>query len=101
MLKCFPLAFLLGTSMAQAAGNGPQLPDGPGKATTQKVCSGCHAAEIVMGRHETRDGWEQIVGKMVSNGANGTDEEFNEVIDYLAAHFPKKSDAKPGGDGAR
>jgi cytochrome c5 len=81
--------------LAAAAPDGPQLPDGPGKATTQKICSGCHAAEIVMGRHETRDGWEQIVGKMVSNGANGTDDEFNEVIDYLATHF-KKDETKPG-----
>jgi competence protein ComEA len=88
----------LAAGVLQVAGNGPQLPDGPGKATTQKICSGCHAAEIVIGRHETKDGWEQIVGKMVSNGANGTDDEFNEVIDYLAAHFPKKSEEKAGGE---
>lgn len=90
------IAFYLGSCGIQAA-EGPQLPDGPGKATTQKICSGCHAAEIVMGRHETHEGWEQIVGKMVSNGANGTDDEFNEVIDYLAKNFPKQSDAKPSG----
>jgi competence protein ComEA len=90
------LAFCLATSIAQASANGPQLPDGPGKATTQKLCSGCHAAEIVIGRHETRNGWEQIVGKMVANGANGTDDEFNEVIDYLVAHFAKKSEKASG-----
>jgi hypothetical protein len=90
----FSLALPLATAMAQAASNSPQLPDGPGKATTQKICSGCHAAEIVIGRHETKDGWEQIVAKMVDHGANGTDDEFNEVIDYLAAHFPKKMESK-------
>ncbi len=82
--------FLVGT--AQAATAGPQLPEGPGKEAVQRICSGCHAPEIVMGRHETKDGWEQIVGSMVEKGANGTDDEFNQIIDYLAAHFPKKSD---------
>lgn len=43
-----------------------------------------------MGRHETKDGWEQIVSDMANKGANGTDDEFNQVIDYLAANFPKK-----------
>ncbi len=91
---CFSLVLPLTAGAAQAGSNSPQLPDGPGKATTQKICSGCHAAEIVIGRHETKDAWEQIVAKMVDHGANGTDDEFNEVIDYLAAHFPKKMESK-------
>ncbi|HEY6987092.1 MAG TPA: cytochrome c [Bryobacteraceae bacterium] len=76
--------------------SGAQLPEGPGKATTQKICSGCHAAEIVIGRHETREGWEQIVANMVDKGANGTDDEFNTIIDYLAANFPKNSEKTTG-----
>ena len=96
----FSLACCFGSSIAQTKDGAAQLPDGPGKATTLKICSGCHPAEIVIGRHETRDGWEQIVSRMVSNGANGTDDEFNQVIDYLAAHFPK-SEAKPSGSAQR
>ncbi|HEX4770034.1 MAG TPA: cytochrome c [Bryobacteraceae bacterium] len=72
-----------------------QLPEGPGKAITQKICSGCHAAEIVLGHRDTKEGWEQIVSNMVDKGANGTDEEFNIIIDYLATYLPKKSAAKP------
>jgi len=26
---------------------------------------------------------------MAADGAQGTDAEFNEIVDYLAAHFPK------------
>lgn len=62
----------------------------------QKICSGCHAPEIVLGRHETRDGWEQIVSDMVNKGANGTDDEFDQIINYLATNFPKKGDANSG-----
>jgi mono/diheme cytochrome c family protein len=67
-----------------------QLPDGAGKETTQKVCGGCHAPEIVMGKHLSKEGWAQLVSDMVNKGANGTDDEFNQIIDYLAAHFPEK-----------
>lgn len=67
-----------------------QLPDGPGKAEVQRICSGCHPPEIVLGHRDTKEGWAVIVSNMVDKGANGTDAEFNKIIDYLAAHFPKK-----------
>jgi cytochrome c5 len=73
-----------------------RLPEGAGKATMQKICSGCHAPEIVIGRHETKDGWERIVSDMVDKGANGTDDEFNTIIDYLAANFPKTKAGEKG-----
>jgi quinoprotein glucose dehydrogenase len=82
--------FVLAGATAFAAS---QLPEGPGRATTQKVCSGCHAAEIVLGHRDTKEGWEQIVSNMVEKGANGTDAEFNAIIDYLATYLPKKSDS--------
>ncbi len=67
-----------------------QLPDGPGKVTTQRICGGCHAPEIVIGKHLTKEGWEQLVSSMVEKGATGTDDEFNQIIDYLATNFPKQ-----------
>jgi cytochrome c5 len=88
-------ALLLASGTAPAKAKALQLPEGPGKATMQKICSGCHAPEIVLGRHETKEGWEQIVSSMVDKGANGTDDEFNTIIDYLAANFQKKADSKP------
>lgn len=51
--------------------------------------------EIVLGRRDTKQGWAQLVSDMVDKGANGTDAEFNTIIDYLAKHFPK--DSKPAG----
>ena len=68
-----------------------KLPDGPGKATTVKVCGNCHGAEIVIGRQETPEVWGQIVTEMVERGATGTEDEFYEVIDYLAKNFSKTS----------
>ncbi len=87
-------ALWLGGMPVHVQGQALRLPDGPGKATMQKICSGCHAPEIVIGRHETKDGWERIVSDMVDKGANGTDDEFNTIIDYLAANFPKSQTAE-------
>lgn len=68
-----------------------KLPEGPGKATTQKVCGSCHGAELVLGRQEDRDAWGGVVNDMIERGAKGTDDEFYEVVDYLATNFSKTS----------
>jgi competence protein ComEA len=77
----FLLGFLAGT-LALAADK-PKLPDGPGKATLERICSSCHGPEIVLGKKLTRDGWSQIVMNMIQRGAQGTDDEFADVVDYL------------------
>jgi competence protein ComEA len=68
-----------------------KMPDGPGKETTQKICGGCHGAELVIGRQETRDAWGAIVNDMIQRGATGSEDEFFEVVDYLSANFSKTS----------
>ena len=71
-----------------------QLPAGPGKAALQKVCTACHGLEIVTQNRATRERWETVVDDMASRGAEGTDEEFSQIVEYLAEHFG------PGGAGA-
>ena len=69
----------------------PKLPEGPGKAATIKLCGSCHAAELVMNRRETIEGWSGVVEDMIRRGAKGSDDEFGEVVDYLAGNFPKSA----------
>ena len=64
-----------------------QLPDGPGKDATIKVCGTCHEPNRVAAVRLTRDGWEATVVDMKWRGAQGTDEEFAVVVEYLAANF--------------
>ena len=98
---CLPLSFALlialGLVSTRLEAQTRQLPEGAGKVTTQRICGGCHAPEIVIGKRLTKDGWEQLVSSMVEKGATGTDDEFNQIIDYLAANFPK---ADSNGKGA-
>jgi competence protein ComEA len=65
------------------------LPAGPGKDVTEKVCSGCHEASIVTGEYKTKAGWAATVDDMAGRGATGTDEEFTAVTNYLARYFGK------------
>jgi len=64
-----------------------QLPDGPGKAETERLCSQCHELARSISLRQDHAGWETTVNQMVSLGAKATDKETAAVIDYLAAHF--------------
>src|ERR1700730_18191877 len=63
------------------------LPEGPGKATVERMCKGCHGMENIVRARRTKDKWAEIVDDMVARGAKGTDSEADEVIDYLSTHF--------------
>jgi len=65
-----------------------QLPDGPGKAETEKLCSQCHELSRSISLHQDHTGWEATVAKMVNLGAKASDDDIRLVTDYLAAHFP-------------
>ena len=64
-----------------------QLPDGPGKDVMVKMCGTCHPPERGASVRLTREGWQDVMNKMVSLGAKGTDEELETVLDYLATSF--------------
>jgi len=84
---CTLLLLGLTTWCAFGQAPGPQLPEGPNRETVQRICSSCHPAQIVIGRAMTREQWGGIVSNMISRGAKGSDEEFAQVVDYLAASF--------------
>ena len=65
-----------------------QLPPGPGKAETEKLCSQCHEVERSIAPRQDRAAWQATIDKMVSLGAKGTEKEFALVLDYLASHYP-------------
>jgi competence protein ComEA len=75
-----PFSFYL-TLAAQAR------PDGPGKEETVRICGQCHSAERGTAVRLTREGWQDVIAKMVSLGARGTDAELTAVLDYLSANF--------------
>ena len=63
------------------------LPAGVGRDITIKLCSECHNVRVVASLRLTRDGWAGVIKDMARQGAKGTDEEFAQVLEYLAANF--------------
>src|SRR5262249_26030063 len=64
-----------------------ELPDGPGREVTERLCGKCHEAQRAASVRLTREGWEGEVSKMIDLGMTATDEEIRQVLDYLAEHF--------------
>jgi hypothetical protein len=83
---------LCGFAMAQAAAPGgdqfPKLPPGPGRDVELRVCSQCHSPELPSTKHMSLDDWNQLIGQMQVNGAEATDDEFDQIASYLAKSFP-------------
>jgi hypothetical protein len=63
------------------------LPPGPGADVVARVCSGCHGLDQVTSERHTADGWNDVVNAMVGNGASATDDEQNQIVNYLAANY--------------
>jgi cytochrome c oxidase cbb3-type subunit 3 len=78
---------LISGILTASAAIAQQFPDGPGKETTLRLCSGCHNADIVFQHRQGRDEWNAEIQKMIASGAQGTPAQFNEVLTYLAASF--------------
>jgi competence protein ComEA len=81
--------------LALAASAADKLPDGPGRATVQRVCSACHAVEVFTTQAHDRQEWADIVTEMSNSGADATEDEFKEIVNYLAKNFPKEKKAPP------
>ena len=63
------------------------LPDGAGKEPTRRICSQCHEAAKAASIKLTRQGWNEEIDKMKALGAQGSDQDFQTILEYLAANF--------------
>jgi competence protein ComEA len=82
---------LLLTILALPAVAFAQLPDGPGRDETARMCSQCHELARALSPRQDRDAWQATMDKMVSLGLQGKDEEMRLVVDYLAKAFPAET----------
>lgn len=82
-LAFFAVVFVLGSAaLAQ------QLPEGPGRAETEKLCKQCHEVARSISPRLDRDGWGQTMTKMTAFGMKSTSEEYALVLDYLVKNYP-------------
>jgi mono/diheme cytochrome c family protein len=64
------------------------LPAGTGRAVMIRVCSQCHTPERAATERHDLDGWNHIIDQMANNGAQASDDEFDQIALYLAKSFP-------------
>lgn len=80
------LAFVF--ALAVSANAQSKLPDGKGRETVIQLCGGCHEADQAAALLLNRAGWSDLIANMRSLGAEGTDAQFADVLNYLAEKFP-------------
>jgi competence protein ComEA len=83
LISTFGLAVILNAT------HGDDLPEGKGKAVFLTMCSNCHGIEQATGIRNSKKQWTYVVDDMVSRGAEGSEEDVNSVIGYLARNFGK------------
>ena len=52
-------------------------------ASLKAVCGRCHNLQIVTDARKSYDAWHDTVQKMVDRGAKGTDDQYDDIMDYL------------------
>lgn len=99
---CVPataLLLLLGAIAGRASGAPAQataapapadFPPGPNRDVVIKACKDCHPVTQITKRRESRARWSQISEKMLGEGAQMSDEEFEKVVAYLSVVLGKK-----------
>ncbi len=63
------------------------LPEGPGRETTLKACSGCHGVEFFIGVPRSRNAWENTMLRMQNRGMKISSEDYLVVAYYLATYI--------------
>lgn len=63
------------------------LPEGAGKKVLLNVCTVCHDLSRVKRTALTREGWQELLGTMLNEGAMLSDEDFPVLLAYLARNF--------------
>ena len=71
-----------------AIGAWAQLPEGPGKQETEKLCMQCHDLAKALSVRQDTNGWGTTLNKMVALGLKANDDELLLIRDYLAKNFP-------------
>lgn len=88
------LAALAGAWVAARADEDAiQLRDGSWRDLTAARCAICHSLDYIPGNAPVLDrvGWQKVIQKMRDRfGAPITDEEAQEILDYLAGSYASK-----------
>ena len=75
----------------------PPLPDGPGKAVVERICLGCHGAELILPERSVPV-WRETLELMKGFGAVATDEEWKTIHVYILSNVAYLNVNRGGAD---
>jgi competence protein ComEA len=73
------------------------LPDGPGKALVEAVCSECHTTERIAAQQLTKPQWADKVLEMLQEAPDVKQSERDTIVEYLAKNFPAHANVNKDG----
>jgi hypothetical protein len=88
MGACVLVLILLSGGSGLAQGAQPTaLPDDPARPVVERLCTSCH--ELVIGEKQrySRERWAELVDQMSARGMEGSSEDVEIVVNYLAKYF--------------
>jgi hypothetical protein len=99
LLGVVPVQPALAQANTGAAETPEQFADAPHREQTFYFCSACHNFKLVAAQGMSRDRWEETLAWMTvkHNMPKLERDDLEHVLDYLAAAFPPKEPAQPGG----
>jgi hypothetical protein len=63
------------------------FPPHPSRAVVLRACVPCHAPELVVAKRRTAEEWDRVVATMIDRGAVATDDEQQQIFEYLVRFF--------------
>ena len=87
LTACLCLAILSHPAGATGGFQAPaQLPDAPGRAVVERICLGCHGAEVVV-LERSVPVWRETLELMKGFGAVATDDEWKTIHAYVLSNL--------------
>jgi hypothetical protein len=63
------------------------LPEGPGKKILLDTCTVCHDTSRIRRTALDKEGWQDLLGAMLNEGAMLSEQDFPVLLNYLARNF--------------
>ena len=82
--------WLIACASCALMGHAQTLPAGKGRAEFQRVCSSCHSVSMATSQRMDQAQWTGVVNDMVSKGAQGTQQDFDNIVAYLTENVRRR-----------
>jgi competence ComEA-like helix-hairpin-helix protein len=70
---------------AQAAGGAAD----PAVGLYERTCGECHDSVRIVSKRRTKDEWQDVINKMIEEGATASGKEFETIFGYLLRNYGK------------